>query len=222
MNQMCTLIDPKLSNVDDSGVCHHHVKTANLSRCSAIRSGDVKRPKLCVKEGCTVTVSVNNPNTMWCCSKHANECTKVNRRLESRKGSCLKRKCLKDGCATPLAGNQTKRCLEHKGQCKKKGCTKLSRSCEEFCQRHGREAKCFIAKTNKPHQKTCPNTGDNDSNISRFCIKESCHNKLKPHQPKRCSEHIMKCIHKGCSRYFDDNQGGYCFLHSQNKGSQLN
>ena len=194
---------------------------------------------VCIKEGCTTTLTSAHPDTKRC-HEHANQCIKINcskqkrgkdvycashRRMETMKHSSGKHLCLKEGCQNPLAANQTKRCVEHKNQCKKKGCSKWSRSCDEYCYKHGRQVKsqATLSSSSKSSLSKSSSSGSSatahalttkfDINVNRICVKEGCNNVLKPHQPSRCRDHIMKCIEKGCTEYFEEGQRGYCYKH---------
>jgi hypothetical protein len=216
------------------GYCATAKPNGSLST-NSLSSSD-KRPRLlmCIKEGCTTTLKSAHPDTKRC-HAHANQCIKKNcgkqkrgkdvycaahRRLEILKDSCLENVCQKEGCTNALAPNQTKRCLAHKNQCKREGCAKWSRSCDEFCFKHGRQSNSNLRvppKTKKTNQIRLLTTNKYDSNINRVCIKEGCDNVLKQHQSTRCSEHIMRCIKKGCNEYFADGQRGCCFEHAPKK-----
>ena len=229
---------PSIFNSAASVCCP--VATPNRS-VSASSQPSSKRPKLlmCIKEGCTTVLKSAHPDTKRC-HAHANQCIKKNcvkqkrgkdvycaahRRLELMKDSCVENVCQKEGCTNHLAPNQTKRCIAHKNQCKKEGCAKWSRSCDEYCFKHGKQSKNQLPKTKntkKTNQIGLLTDKKIDSNINRTCVREGCKNVLKKHQSSRCSEHIMKCIKKGCNEYFADGQCGYCFEHGPKKNFRAN
>ena len=134
------------------------------------------------------------------------------------------RVCTKEGCEIPLSRYQKKRCSAHRQLCVKMNCTKKSRPCSDFCIAHKSQFKSTTeGGTHAGRSGPKSNHRTNESSHRKvgakkdrsLCIKEGCKNTLKPHQSKRCSEHLMKCIHIGCTSYFVEGSGGYCVGHAR-------